>query len=567
MAMTRSTFAGFTTATLALAASQRALDVTGQNISNINTSGYTRQRLDLASISPTGHGYFQTQTDCRVGQGVEMTGIIRIRDPFIDIQYRTQLAKVGTIDAQDAALSKVGNIFDETDKEAVRAALNAVVTQLQNMSQSSNSNQGASDTAVRSAMEVLFNTIHENGKKIHDLQDELVGELQKTTVPDLNEYLEKIKVLNESIKNTQILGGAALELQDQRDSLIDELATYLPIDVSYKDMNIGGGIKVDTLQISFTDSNGDKYILIDDAEIGSFDIKPKDPTKDAPVEIFIQPVAFQPKGGALIPNPNPSDPPDPNDLAEYDPLNPTAPFTNPHTFKIAGKVDDTDPDKGCFNNIGNGVLKGKVDAINKSGPFDNPPTDFKGIGFYIQMFDSFVSQFATTLNDLNIQAGGGPLFTTNDDPPKTTDFTAENIKVSDDWMLGKTHIMTKNDMEDKDTGNDNVLAMINALTNKVYEYQNKNGDTVFKGTIFDGYDNLQGTQAIDRKASQSVLKTRMGVLNDISDSKDSVSGVWMDEEVMNLMRYQQSYNAAARLMTTLDEAIETLISNTGRVGR
>ena len=183
------------------------------------------------------------------------------------------------------------------------------------------------------------------------------------------------------------------------------------------------------------------------------------------------------------------------------------------------------------------------------------------------MFDSFVSQFATTLNDLNIQAGGGPLFTTNDDPPKTTDFTAENIKVSDDWMLGKTHIMTKNDMEDKDTGNDNVLAMINALTNKVYEYQNKNGDTVFKGTIFDGYDNLQGTQAIDRKASQSVLKTRMGVLNDISDSKDSVSGVWMDEEVMNLMRYQQSYNAAARLMTTLDEAIETLISNTGRVGR
>ena len=69
------------------------------------------------------------------------------------------------------------------------------------------------------------------------------------------------------------------------------------------------------------------------------------------------------------------------------------------------------------------------------------------------------------------------------------------------------------------------------------------------------------------KASQSVLTTRMGVLNDISNSKDSVSGVWMDEEVMNLMRYQQSYSAAARLMTTLDEALETLISNTGRVGR
>ena len=83
--MVRSTFAGFTTAQLALSASQRALDVTGQNISNINTAGYTRQRLDLASISPTGHSYFQMQTDCRVGQGVQMTGIIQIRDPFLDI--------------------------------------------------------------------------------------------------------------------------------------------------------------------------------------------------------------------------------------------------------------------------------------------------------------------------------------------------------------------------------------------------------------------------------------------------------------------------------------------------
>lgn len=613
MAMTRSTFAGFTTATLALAASQRALDVTGQNISNINTDGYTRQRLDLASISPTGHGYFQTQTDCRVGQGVEMTGIIRIRDPFIDIQYRTQLAKVGTIDAQDAALSKVGNIFDETDKEAVRAALNAVVTQLEKMSQSDSSNQGASDTAVRSSIEVLLNTIHENGKKIYDVQEETVGELQKTTIPDLNEYLEKIKVLNQSIKNTQILGGAALELQDQRDSLIDELATYLPIDVSYKDMNLGGGIKVDTLQISFTDTQGNKYMLVDDDKIGSFSMDPVEPENYVPVTISIEPVAFQQKGGVMIPNPNTKTPDgftgtvyetyddaieaiknaatgDP-DQAVADALRAgTVYFKNPRTFDIAGKVDGgANVADSTFNNFGEGVLKGKVDALNKSGGFDYPPTDFKGIGFYIKMYDSFVNQFASTLNQLNIDAGGKPLFTRNDgtvpDASKGEQFTANDIKVSDDWILGDTKIMTKDQMSDADTANENVLAMIDALTNKVYKFgytpvdadgnpiqdpddPNKNAwVTVFEGKMFDGYDNLQGTQSIDRKSTQSILSTRMGVLNDISDSKDSVSGVWMDEEVMNLMRFQQSYNAAARLMTTLDEAIETLINNTGRVGR
>lgn len=591
MAMTRSTFAGFTTATLALAASQRALDVTGQNISNINTSGYTRQRLDLASISPTGHGYFQTQTDCRVGQGVEMTGIIRIRDPFIDIQYRTQLAKVGTIDAQDAALSKVGNIFDETDKEAVRAALNNVVSQLNTLSNPDSSNQGASDTLVRSAMEILLNTLHENGNKIHEVQNDLVDEMQKTNIPDINKYLEDIAILNESIKNTQILGGAALELQDRRDALIDELATYLPIDVSYHDMNLGGGIKVDTLKISFTDTEGNKYVLVDDVKTGEFDIDPKDPDKSVPVSISLKPVEFQLKGGTVIPNPNPN--PDPAgqqfDTYEDAVANGSVYFTNPTSFKLTGK-DETAGTNTTFNHIGNGVLKGKVDSVNKSGAFDYPASDFKGVGYYVQMFDSFVNEFATTLNKLNEDAGGGPLFEFID-PDKapvagdgvTKLFTSDNIKISDAWMTGDTKIMTVIDMEDKDTGNKNALAMIKALTSDVHEFSygavdakgdpilDKNGDqvkvTIFKGNMFDAYDSLQNTQAIDRKASQSVLNTRMGVLNDISDSKDSVSGVWMDEEVMNLMRYQQSYNAAARLMTTLDEAIETLISNTGRVGR
>ncbi len=615
MAMTRSTFAGFTTATLALAASQRALDVTGQNISNINTEGYTRQRLDLASISPTGASYFQTQTDCRVGQGVEMTGIIRIRDPFIDIQYRTQLAKVGTIDAQDAMLNKVGLVFDETDKQAVGEALNNVVSQLQNMSNPDNSNQGASDTLVRSAMEILLNVLHENGNKIQEVQDDLVEEMQKTNIPDINKYLQNIATINQSIKNTQILGGGALELQDRRDSLIDELATYLPIDVTYHDLNVGGGIKVDTLKISYTDAAGNKYVLVDDAKAGQFDIEPKYPEKGVPVTITVEPLEFQLRNtdgslGPIVRNPNP-DPNDPDADTNFDPNNPTGFFTHPHSIKIAGKDETTG---NGFNNIGNGVLKGKVDAVNKAGSFDYPASDFKGVGYYIGMYNSFVEKFATTLNKLNEDAGGGPLFEKIDN---SLDWSSTNIKVSDAWMTGGTKIMTKfkddpnatvdPDDDDKTTANNNVLAMMKAISSDVYEYgyvpTDVNGDpiykldqggnkiqakdedgnlmfdgnrnpiyetewvTVFKGNMFDAYYSLQNTQAIDRKASQSVLTTRMGVLNDISNSKDSVSGVWMDEEVMNLMRYQQSYSAAARLMTTLDEALETLISNTGRVGR
>ena len=78
--MIRSTFGGFTTAQLAMAASQRALDVVGQNIANINTTGYTRQRLDIASINFQNNGMYSNSPG-KVGYGVEITGISQLRDP------------------------------------------------------------------------------------------------------------------------------------------------------------------------------------------------------------------------------------------------------------------------------------------------------------------------------------------------------------------------------------------------------------------------------------------------------------------------------------------------------
>ena len=69
------------------------------------------------------------------------------------------------------------------------------------------------------------------------------------------------------------------------------------------------------------------------------------------------------------------------------------------------------------------------------------------------------------------------------------------------------------------------------------------------------------------KSAQTTLTNQISVLNQTSNSRDAVSGVQLDEEGMNLMHYNQSYTAAARLMTTLDEALDTLINRTGVVGR
>lgn len=260
----RSTFSGLNMALLGMNASQRALDVTGQNLTNINTSGYTRQRLDLASISPTGAEYFNTKYAVKVGQGVLMTGVSQIRDPFLDIQFRNQLSRVGSVDAKNQVLTGIGDVFDNVDVTTVQNALDDVVKQLQTLS--TKVGQNGNDNLVRSSFEVLLSFIHQNASDLDKVRTDLETKMEKM-VPDINQMLTSIQQLNESIKQSQVLGSPALELKDKRNQLIDDLATYLPIDVVYGEEVVGGSFKVETMSIKLKDGFGspveDAYLIQD----------------------------------------------------------------------------------------------------------------------------------------------------------------------------------------------------------------------------------------------------------------------------------------------------------------
>ena len=538
--MIRSTFAGFNTAQLAMMASQRGLDVTGQNLSNINTTGYTRQRLDLLSLNPVGNSIGSSAVDAKVGQGVMMRGVSQIRDPFLDIQYRGEVPKVGTVEAKDDILASIGNIFDESDSEAIRTRLSAIVSQLTNLATPENAGSGSADALVRSACEVLLDSLHQNGSAIANVRTELINKMNQSVMPQLETYLEEIKNLNISIRNSQILGNPALELQDQRNQMLDELAKYMPIEVSYHTKEMGGGIKVDTLEVKLklNDGKNTKITLINDDQKGSFDF-------DGSTGKGVLKVTEAP---------------------------------NPPTTPNGKEID-------ISNLLSNGILKGNLDMLNKSEAFDHPASDTKGIGYYEQTFNMFVNEFAKMMNKLNSDAKDGttinkPLFTTTDG--KTEGFTATNIKLSDDWISGKTKITLSKKKDAGSTDYENVLKMINALSSDEITFEIQPTDAngkpaedqqgpikkqVFKGTFFECYNNIQNTQALERQSTTSLLKNHQTVADQVADAKESVSGVNMDEEVMDLMRFSQSYNAASRLMTTMDELLERLITNTGVVGR
>lgn len=582
--MLRATFAGFSVARGALNASQKALDVTGQNISNVYTTGYTRQRLDQVSLS-SGYGNFSySNYNAQVGNGVLITGISQIRDPYLDIQYRNQMANVGASDAKNSILEQVEGIFDETMKSSIKDAFSDLESKLLDLANSTGSE--LDDSIVRASMQSLVNIFHANATNLADKRDQITDDFENNSIRQVNALLKDIAELNKSIKNSQVLGYPALELQDERNNKLDELASYIPIDVIRTDEYLSSTEKVENVQVNIVltrdeivyqtnpdgstingpngqplpalDKDGNpitkqtmqRFALIDNEKYGGF----KSTTEDK----FTQ-VTF--------------------DHLQYGADNKV--ITNADGTANTATADLTKKDAATGNVeifIQGGTFKGTLDMLNSSGVFDGDAATEKGLGYYEQAFDLLVNKFATVMNELNQKAqvngqeqgDGGDLFTTN--TGANTGFTAANIKVNEDWIRGIVKLKTKQDPDSGSTQNDNINKFIDAL-NKDQKFEvtapgSTTASTIYEGNFYNYYVNvIESTLGIEQQATKNLLDNHVTVINTIAQSKDQVSGVSLDEEGVNLMQYQQSFTAASRLMTTLDEVLDKLINSTGVCGR
>ena len=111
--MINSTFGGFMTARLGMAASQHGLNLTGHNLTNSATKGYTRQRIDQVSINYSGTYRYASQYSVNVGNGVLVKGISQLRDPFLDLRFRNETAHVGYEEIKKSVYGDLADILDE----------------------------------------------------------------------------------------------------------------------------------------------------------------------------------------------------------------------------------------------------------------------------------------------------------------------------------------------------------------------------------------------------------------------------------------------------------------------
>ncbi len=495
----RPTFLGFETARKGMMVSQKSLDITGQNITNINTPGYTRQRVDQVSMTLSGQTsrYAMGNNDL-AGQGVKVNGVSQVRDSFLDKRFREEYGDVGYYDQSAMILDDIEAALDEITSKGMKDALAGIFTSLQNLA--GNPDQVTHANIVLTASKNMTQILQQFDTKLNAIREQQKFDME-IAVTEVNSILERIAGLNESISRDLFLGGAATneyykpnELMDQRNLLLDELSRYA--DVKAVD-NADGTVTVEI--------NGHVVVEKDKYETISM-VRNSDQTIT---------INWQSTGQRIE-----------------------------------------------FNT---GSLKAFVDMINGRGSAATGANQNfeQGIPYYIDAINTFARVFADVFNNAipEVDAAGNPtgnkkvLFEATGGGA----ITAGNISVSQAWNAKPAYFIS-NVYKDGELDNTHLLELIA----KFSEDQNY-GE--FTGT-FEEYINYYNTNIGQQKTFHTNRAENTAAIADaLLDRRDAISGVSLDEEGTNLMLYQKAYQAASRLMTALDEALDVLINRTGLVGR
>lgn len=542
MSSLRPSFMGIESMKQTMYAAQKSLDITGNNIANVNTLGYSRQRADQVSISVNASSLYFNTSRALAGQGAATSGITQIRDKLLDKRYRdlnsgTAMANIANENLKD--IENVLDVFDTTGFYGIYTKFKDILSQF------------GTDNTDRLE---LANVTLEYGKQMcqaiknYDTQiDKIHDQVRldaETSTDKVNSIFQQIHELNDQIKDAYVTSGDIIvdstqftgykvnseygpnELKDQLNALVDELSTYGNVDLTE---NSDG-----TYDVMFANHlcvKGDKtYATL---EIAYYKDN-KDVTADTLKSVD--------EGGI-----------DPKDCAMK------------FFFNDGTEMRPTE------SGIASGAMRGYLDMYNGGGVYSSElGNEFdamsNGVPYYREMINALANTMAEAFNEACV---AGNMFASSDGG----EITAANIKVADDWK-NDALLITKNA--------DGTVAEGEELSN---EYLNKIRAVIDKGLDFSRTTAADATvdqsdMTIDKYVSywenklgqdisytDSVFETYNSMAFSLANQRDSIMGVNMDEEGANMMQFQKWYNASARMMTALDEALDKIINGMGLVGR
>jgi flagellar hook-associated protein 1 FlgK len=450
---------------LSLSAQQQALHVTGNNIANANTEGYTRQRVNIESATP-----YESPIGF-IGTGARASDIQRIRDQFIGSQINEANQEFGRWEAQHESLERIEILFNEADG----VGLNSVMSDFWNAWQDlANNPSGTSERViVTSQGEVLANTLQTKRMELETAQDNMNDSIV-STVAMVNSLAAQLDDLNGQITVMEQAGHEANDLRDTREQTLKELSELIDFTAIEEP---GGQVRV-TL--------GDGNILVG---------TPGNP-------------AF----GQLA-------------------------TTTNATTGFDDVVWDTAPAVSINSSISAGKLKGWLET-----------RDTVAAG-YITQLDDLAASLITEVNTLHaagydLNGSTGTAFFTGSD--------ASDIALGAAVAADPSAVAAASSLAGVPGGNANALAIAD-ISSKL----TMNGGNA---TYDDFYNAMIGNIGIKTAEAEFNYDYTQEALQQYENYRDSISGVSLDEEMVNMVKFQQTYQASAKIITTVDEMLTTLMN-------
>lgn len=502
----RPTFMGFETTKRGMMVNQKALDIVSNNIANLGVTGYTRQRVDQVSITSAGVSGRYGQTAAQLaGQGSNIKGIAQLRDPYLDKRFRQENSDVGFYNKMTEIMTDVETALDETVSPGLKSSIEKLSKALTALSGGINSTNA---NVVRTSAKSMTQILQQFDTKLSNIIDQQKADLE-INVNHVNSILQSLSNINASIAKD-----------------------------SFEHNSGGDGTYYGPNELLDT-----RNVLLDELSTYGDILVTTNPDNSVTVKM----------GGHQVVK---------GDTHE------TVTYVE-NTDNTVSVLWQSNGEKAKFST---GAILASTDMINGRGPkaVGNQNAE-RGVPYYKDQLDSFAKTFATSFNNAipELDADGNPAIdpVTGLNVYKTL-FVFDGLKtpgagsigISDTWNTDSDFILTPGSV--KGEYDNTYFNKLIATFQEPLRFDNG-----YTGTYEGFVKNYTTTLGEDKTFSTDRLMASSGIAESVMDSISQISGVSMDEEGADMMAYSKAYSAMSRVMTALDEALDTLINKTGLVGR
>ena len=620
-----STFSGIELGKRSIMAHTDAISTAGHNISNANTEGYSRQRVQLKEFDPLYRPDLERPERAgMIGQGIDVQSITRIRDEMLDQRITAQQNQESYWDTRSKYYTMIEQIYNEPDEVSVRSNMDKFWESWQELS--INPESQAARQAVVTRGESLSDSIKSKWENLMGVGSLINSDID-STVKQINSYANQIAAVNSEIVRSRGVGDNPNDLLDRRDLLVDKLSKLANITTDRRDPDefmvhldgkvlVQGGVARNFDLVSLTDNNGyEKLVWADtreDASVSGGTLGALIELRDVDVRNEIQSLNTMTMNFSDLVNDVHRNAYGANNVTGLD-------FFTQHSF-----VENVN---GNFDRNGDGLLDHSYIFRFTGTTTLNPQEQigfegvmtFSGPSGNVQVPYHPTDTVETVINRINDSNGEVKAYLdrnnnlvlkgTTAQNVENPDFVIRHVEDSGFFLTGYSGILAasgadgaydfaradavdslagaqfavspvlnpagyievngviKNDVKSvaaafrDDSGNVNAgdgraaVEIASIRNTKVMIGHERTLDDYFADSVTNV--GLKGEQA------ENNLKSHMAIMNDLRTMRDSISGVNIDEELSDIIKFQHGYNAAAKFVTIWDSLIDTVINRLG----